>query len=165
MGGPDNYSAMSSGLTDGGMLGQKQSMESDQPVMDLPKPVTQKAKQPTIYPQQQMYDASTINKQYEQEQKLMNILTEIKKQKGQATVPESQQSYIEKLFAKKKDIIKILQLSLIIVLALSIHMIIKHYLKDYLSNSDLSFERDMFVRLLYPLAIVFLLWNFKTFVK
>jgi hypothetical protein len=115
-----------------------------------------------------LYDASTINSQYEQEQKLMNILTEIKKQKsqqGSTTTAESQPSYVDKLLAKKKEVWKFLQLALIVVLALSLHHIIEHYLKYYINNTDLSFERELVIRFLYPLAIIFLLWNFKVFSK
>lgn len=136
------------------------------------KPQPPQGKQAAILnpPQQaQLYEASTINKQYEQEQKLMNILTEIKKQKsqqgGSGMVAESQPSYVDKLFAKKKEVWKFLQMALIVVLALALHHIIEHYLKYYINNTDLSFERELFLRLLYPIAIIFLLWNFKVFYK
>lgn len=149
----------------------KQSQPQAQPQMQM-QVSSSKAQPPAVLnpPQQpSLYDASTINKQYEQEQKLMNILTEIKKQKSQQgssdSVVESQPSYIDKLFAKKKEVWKFLQLALIVVLALSLHHLIEHYLKYYINNTDLSFERELFIRLLYPLAIIFLMWNFKVFAK
>lgn len=141
------------------------------------KPQQPQAKQASVLnpPQQsQLYDAGTINKQYEQEQKLMSILTEIKKQKsqqgsgnsnGSGVVAESQPTYVDKLFAKKKEVWKFLQMALIVVLALALHHVIEHYLKYYINNTDLSFERELFLRLLYPIAVLFLLWNFKVFYK
>ena len=117
-------------------------------------------------PQNSMYDASVFNKQYDQEQRIMRAIQELKKRKEES-VPSgnAQPSYFDKLFGKKKEIGKILQASLIIVLGLSVYFLIDHYLKEYLSNHDLSFERQLFLRLLYPLSILFIIWNLRVFVK
>lgn len=123
------------------------------------KPVVQSSKP-------QMPPPQTVNMQYDQEQKLMNILTEIKKQqKNTASAAVENQSYVDKLYARRKELWKALQISFIVLLAISIHFVIDHYLKLYINNTDLSFERELFIRMLYPLAIVFILWNLKTFVK
>jgi hypothetical protein len=114
---------------------------------------------------QQLYDSKTISNQYDQEKKLMNILTEIKKQQKITTTTQDSQSYIDKMYSKRKELWKALQISLIIILAMSIHFIIDHYLKLYINNTELSFERELFIRLLYPIAIIFILWNLKTFIK
>ncbi len=114
----------------------------------------------------QQYDANSFNKQYEQEQRLVRAINEYKKKKEE-TVPQqyNQPSYFDKLFGKKKEIGKLLQAALIIVLGLSIYYLLDHYLKDYIENHDLSFERQLFIRLLYPLSILFILWNLRVFVK
>jgi hypothetical protein len=125
-----------------------------------PKAVVQSTK---IAPQQQIYDSQSINSQYDQEQKLMTILNQIKQQKN--TTSTESQSYIDKLYSKRKELWKAVQVSFMIILALSIHFIIDHYLKLYINNTDLSFERELFIRLLYPIAIIFILWNLKTFIK
>lgn len=127
------------------------------------EPVVKKEKmaipQPSV-----MYDASTLNKQYEQEQKLATILNEIKKKKEQPVTPDNN-SYFDKLFSKKKELFKILQLALIVTLGLSVHYLIDHYLKNYLQENDLTFERQLVLRMLYPLGVLFFLWNIKVFVK
>lgn len=107
-----------------------------------------------------------INRQMVHEQKLMSILNEIKKQKN-CTKPtnENDSSYIDKLFSKKKELIKLLQFSLIIILALSVHGIIDFYLKNFIENNDFTSERVLFIRILYPIVILFFLWNLKTFIK
>lgn len=110
-----------------------------------------------------MYDAGSMNRQYEQEQRIINALTELKKQKQNTTITSP--SYVDKMMSKKKELAKLLQFALIIALGLSIHFIIKHYLKQFLSENDLSWERELMLRLLYPFAILFILWNLKTFVK
>ena len=114
-----------------------------------------------------MYDANNINKQYETEQRLNNILNQIKEKKQVATTSynDNHQGYFDRLFGKKKELFKILQLALIITLGLSVHFLIDYYLKNYLQETDMSFERQLFIRLLYPIAILFILWNLKVFVK
>jgi len=139
----------------------------------------QKAKEPI--PQQQaplvqqqnpddvrgmMYDAGSFNKQYEQEQRILQAINSMQnKPKVEQVVTSQQPSYFDKLFSKKKDLGRLFQFSLIIVLGLSIHCLIKHYMKTYLSEHDLTFERQLFLRLLYPLSVLFVLWNFKVFVR
>lgn len=110
---------------------------------------------------------ANINKQMIQEQKLMSILNEIKKQKNYSkqSVPETEPSYIDKLFSKKKELIKLLQFSLIVILALSVHGIVDYYLKEFIEKNDFSDSRVFIIRLLYPLSILFLLWNLKIFIK
>lgn len=100
-----------------------------------------------------------------QEAKIALLVNELKKQQKLTANMQQQSSYIDKLFSKKKDLLKIIQFSLIIVLAMSIHFIIDYYLKYYIKNNDLSFERELIIRLIYPLSIIFIIWNFKTFLK
>lgn len=107
------------------------------------------------------------NKQIIQEQKLLSILNDIKKQKQniKKETDNNNISYLDKLFSKKKELLKLLQFSLIILLALSVHAIIDYYLKEYISNNDFTNERLILIRLLYPISIIFILWNLKVFVK
>lgn len=100
-----------------------------------------------------------------QEAKIALLVNELKKQQKLTANMQQQSSYLDKLFAKKKDVLKIIQFSLIIVLAMSIHFIIDHYLRYYIKNNDLTFERELILRLIYPLSIIFIIWNFKTFLR
>lgn len=113
-----------------------------------------------IMTQQQPYSTPTT-----QEAKIALLVNELKKQQKLTANMQQQSSYLDKLFAKKKDVLKIIQFSLIIVLAMSIHFIIDHYLKYYIKNNDLTFERELIIRLIYPLSIIFIIWNFKTFLR
>jgi hypothetical protein len=135
------------------------------------QPIADKNMQSPQYGQQQygqQYDANIMNKQYEQEQRIARAINELKKRKEEsATSPQysAQPSYFDKLFGKKKELGKLLQAALIIVLGLSIYYLLDHYVKDYIAEHDLSFERQLFIRLLYPLSILFILWNLRVFVK
>jgi len=130
---------------------QEESMQIDEEPVQVQAP-----KQSKNY-----YDTA-VNAGNDQEKRLLSILNEIKK-KG--TVKNSQPSYFDKLASKSKDLVKLIQFALIVVLALSIHAIIKHYLKEYLSANDFSTEREVGMRLLYPLAVVFILWNIKALIR
>lgn len=113
-------------------------------------------------------DESLLQKQFETDQKLAALVSELKKRKSSApvaTTDQEQPSYFDKLFGKKKELYKVLQLSLIITLGLSLHFLMDHYLSRYISDNDMSFERQLILRLLYPAAVLFVLWNLRVFVK
>lgn len=129
------------------------------------QPVVQQKKE---QPAPQRMDDSLLNKQFETDQKIAALVAELKKKKNTAAAapqePE-QPSYFDKLFGKKKELYKVLQLSLIITLGLSLHFLIDHYLTRYLAEHEMSFERQLILRLLYPAAVLFIIWNLRVFVK
>lgn len=100
-----------------------------------------------------------------QDARIALLLNELKKQQTITANMQEQTGYIDRLFSKKKDMLKVFQLALIIVLAMSIHFIIDHYLRNYIKNNDFTFERELLIRLIYPFALLFILWNMKAFVK
>lgn len=108
-----------------------------------------------------------MNRHYENDQKLQALNTELKKKKEAVAPPAApaEPSYLDKLFGKKKELYKILSLSLIITLGLSLHFLIDHYLTKYITEHELSFERQLILRLLYPIGVLFVLWNLRVFVK
>ncbi len=134
-------------------------------------PSVQVAQQPTALvsaPKQQLPSTVPIQMAYNNEQqdpRIAVLLNELKKQQKIVANIENQNGYFDKLGAKRKYVMRILQLSLVIVLALSLHFIVDHYLKNYIKNNDLSFERELIIRLLYPIAVVFIIWNMKAFMK
>jgi hypothetical protein len=106
------------------------------------------------------------------DQQLNMLVAQLKEKKAAAAanaqaqpVQVEQPSYFDKLFGKKKEVYKVLQLSLMITLGISIHFLIDHYLTKYLADNEMSFERQLILRLMYPLAVLFILWNLRVFVK
>jgi hypothetical protein len=127
-------------------------------------------------PEQPVFNAELFNKQYEQEQRIVHAIQELKRQKeafntqlataqAQQPVVNEQHSYIEKLFSKKKELGRVLQYALIIALGLSIYYLIDEYIKYYINNNDVSLERQIIIKLLYPLSLLFILWNLKVFIR
>lgn len=101
----------------------------------------------------------------QQDPRIAILVNELRKQQRLTASMQQQSSYLDKLFSRKKDLLKITQLSLIVVLALSVHFLVDNYLKNYIKNNDFTFERELIIRLLYPLSVLFVLWNLKTFVR
>lgn len=101
----------------------------------------------------------------QQDPRIAILVNELRKQQRLTASMQQQSSYLDKLFSRKKDLLKITQLSLIVVLALSLHFLVDNYLKNYIKSNDFTFERELIIRLLYPLSVLFILWNLKTFVR
>jgi hypothetical protein len=74
-------------------------------------------------------------------------------------------NYFDKLASKKKDMYKFMQSALIVIFALSVHFLISHYFSWYIDNHDISFEREILLRLLYPIGILFVGWNVLLVIK
>jgi len=151
---------------------------------DISAPKMQQQQQPPIKveSQSQNQNQNQAKKYDAADQRLKELMAELKDKKeryisSQASNPPQNQvqsnnqqqgessSYFDKLFSKRKEIYKVLQLSLIITLGLSIHFLIDHYLSKYLADNEMSFERQLILRLMYPLAVLFILWNLRVFVK
>jgi hypothetical protein len=116
--------------------------------------------------QPQGFDSTMFNRQFEnqiqQQQQLAMLVNEIKKQK---TPQVQEETYVDKLMAKKKDVLKFLQSGLIILFAISLHFIIDFFLKHYLQTYDVSWNREVFIRILYPVGILFVAWNIIALTK
>jgi hypothetical protein len=141
------------------------STQNHQPSINLNQLVQQSTQQTPAIQMPQPSNNSTRLSTTGQDPRIALLVNELKKQQMLTANMQEQSSYIDKLFSKKKDMLKVLQLALVIVLAMSIHFIIDHYLRNYIKNSDLSFERELLLRFLYPFALLFILWNMKAFVK
>jgi len=143
----------------------------------VPKAVLPVPQSPQMQPQPQ-YNPNEFNSQfnqyYDNEQKMLAIISELQKrnttqsatsQKNSAAVTSAGPSYFDRLASKKKDLVKFLHSALIIIFALSVHFLIHHYFGWYLSNNDVSFERELILRLLYPIGILFIGWNIMLIFK
>ena len=78
-------------------------------------------------------------------------------------IKKNNSSIVSKFINKKKDMIKILQLSLVILLALSIHFMLKHYVKLHILENDYNTRKEFLFRLSYPLIIFVIIWITKVF--
>lgn len=98
------------------------------------------------------------------DQKLHLISSELQKQKEMFEMNKNN-NYVDKLLSKKRDIIKLLTISFVVLFAISAHYFFEYYLRRYLEENALSSGKELLVRIAYPILVLFLLWNIKAFSK
>ena len=81
----------------------------------------------------------------------------------QTLAAESSETLYDRYVSKKKDVFKLIAIALTILLAMSTNYVIQDLLKVYLMNNDFTREREIAVRVLYPLSILGILWSLKVF--
>lgn len=135
------------------------------PQVAIAQPPTTMVSSKAYQPSYQLQQAHMQQPQGQEDPRVVMLMNELKKQQKLTQNIQSQSGYLDKLFAKKKDVLRIIYFALIIVLAISLHFVFDHYIKYYLKNNDISFEREMIIRFLYPASLLFILWNMKVFMK
>ena len=59
---------------------------------------------------------------------------------------------------------KLVVLSIVVLLAISLHSAAWHYLKEYIETcAHLTFWQEVGVRTAYPIVVVVVLWHLKSF--
>jgi len=93
------------------------------------------------------------------------IATQKKQQQMQYRESYEKKSLIDAIFNKKKEMIRFFSIALIIVLALSMHEIFSEFVKEYIDSNDLSKNKEITLKFLYPISIFILAWGIKVFSK
>jgi len=135
---------------------------SQQQVHEIKKPVTA-SQQPQQF-NSAMFNRSFDMYQQEQQQRIQHQ-QQMQQVKQMSYMHQQEPSYWDKLSSKKKETGKFIQSALIILFAISLHVVIDFVLKHYLEAYDISWNRELAIRILYPLAILFLAWNIITFIR
>lgn len=71
-------------------------------------------------------------------------------------------SFWDRMLLTKNDVIKLVVLSLVIVLGISIEKILFYYINQYLTENLLSPMQDFLVRLTIPVSVILFLWIIKS---
>jgi flagellar motor protein MotB len=132
---------------------QPQMQQQQQPQMQM-----QPQMQPQIQPQQQMQIQPMNNNNYYMNQSQPQIIK--KQQMQQNRNPEY--SFWDRMALSRNDVFKLVLLSLVIVLGISIEKIGNHYINQYLSDNILSSIQEFIVRISYPIIIFIFLWIIKS---
>jgi hypothetical protein len=98
------------------------------------------------------------------DQKLHLLSAELSKQKEMFETQKGN-NYVDKLLSKKRDIIKLLSISFVILFAISVHYMVDHYLRKYFEDNMLTSGKEFLIRCMYPALVLFALWNIKAFNK
>jgi uncharacterized membrane protein YcjF (UPF0283 family) len=107
--------------------------------------------------------AQQAQAQSQQQQKLSTLTLEQQQQLVQHFTQQQDQQpgYFESMFMKKREVLKTLVMAMIVLLAISLHSLIMFWLQDYFTTNKTSFKSELGLRFLYPLSIIFLIWNIK----
>lgn len=81
-------------------------------------------------------------------------------QQPAAKIP-SGDNFWDKLVSKKLDVIKLIMLSLVVLLGISIDKVANHYLSAYVGKAFLSDTQELLVRISYPIVVILILWIIK----
>ena len=70
-------------------------------------------------------------------------------------------SYWDRLAGKRGEVAKMIVLSLVVLLAISLDRMSSHYLTGYIGAAFLTMSQEFLVRLSYPLIVLLCLWMLK----
>jgi len=73
-----------------------------------------------------------------------------------------QYSFWDRMMLSRNDVFKLILLSFVVVLGISIERLGSHYINTYLTDNILSPIQEFIVRLSYPLLIFIFLWIIKS---
>lgn len=71
--------------------------------------------------------------------------------------------YLEALWQRRRAVAKLVMLSLVVLLAMSLHKTLWYYLKDYIHSNAMTELQELALRMAYPVGIFVILWNIKAF--
>lgn len=70
-------------------------------------------------------------------------------------------SFWDKLGRRKLEVLKLVILSFVVLLGISMNELFKHYLTNYITKAFLSETQEFIVRLSYPIGVILVLWIIK----
>ena len=82
-------------------------------------------------------------------------------QGGKHVTPVYQDGFMDKMGRKKWEVVKLVILSFVILLGISMDKLVNHYLTAYISKSFLTDTQEFLVRIGYPVTIILILWIIK----
>lgn len=78
-------------------------------------------------------------------------------------------TYMDKMWRDKRNVLKLLIITFVILLAISLHATVQHYINHFVSvfSKMYKFKRwhEVAIRVAYPLFVLAILWHMKVFWK
>lgn len=140
------------------------------PSYDMPMPTTQQAVQPIPVPTQQpqqlsnphVADANAYGKPTTTADASYSPPADMyAQQTPQPKIYRGGDSFWDKIGQKKLEVIKMVVLSLVVVLGLSLDRLAGHYMNDYVAKAILTNVQEFMVRVSYPVGVILFLWIMK----
>ena len=95
------------------------------------------------------------------ENNLQEQLQQLQKELHNQKRLQKQDNLLDRFVSKKKDVMKLVLMSMTILLAFSMHYIIIDLIKNYSMTNELSSSKELFVKLAYPLSVLMGIWTMK----
>lgn len=135
-----------------------QSQQQSQPPIQI-QPQPQPIIQPQLPSQQSQLplQQSQMNNFYIPQQQPI-----IKKQYYPMQQKNPEYSFWDRMTLSRPDVFKLILLSFVIVLGISIEKFISHYITSYLTDNILSPIQELLFRLSYPILIFLFIWIIKS---
>lgn len=145
----------------GGLLGQAEPVPKKK-VSEARAIETPKMDDP---PKQSIPHSPAANVFMSPDDKIEMLSNELRRQREYMEQQRASGGYLDKLISKKKDMLRMVMFACVVLLALSVHFVADHYYKVFFDNNILTPWRELFVRVIYPVIVCFMLWNVRAFVK
>lgn len=71
----------------------------------------------------------------------------------------------ERYVSKKKDVFKLITISLTVLLGISLHMVLGDMIKNYIEFNDFTYNKECVIKAAYPVCVFFVIWSLKVFNK
>lgn len=132
----------------------QQKQQQQQPPPQLPQ--LQAQPQPIIQPQ--------LNTQPIMQQPMNNFYMQQPQIKKHFQMPSKvpEYSFWDRMIMTRPDVFKLILLSFVIVLGISIEKFASHYITSYLSDNILTPIQELLFRLSYPILIFLFIWIIKS---
>lgn len=95
---------------------------------------------------------------------IKELQMELEKQKA-INKKELYEPLYDRFISKKKDVMKLFNIALTVLLAISLHFVLSDLIKTYIHNNDFSYNKETFIKFMYPFSVLMVLWSMKVFNK
>lgn len=137
----------------------------EQNISSSPPPIN--ASSPTP-PSIAVYDEPSFplltEQQSNNEYLIQQIQAELEKDK-QNKASNNTNSIFDRFASKKKDVFKLMNISLSVLLAISLHYVMGDLIKVYLRSNDFTYNKEVLIKSIYPASVLLILWSLKVFNK
>lgn len=98
------------------------------------------------------------------DQIIKDLQKELQQQKSLNNTSPKEPLY-ERYISKKKDVLKLISISLTVLLGISMHFVFSDLIKSYLEFNDFTYNKESMIKAAYPLCVFFVMWSLKVFNK
>jgi hypothetical protein len=124
--------------------------------INLVPPMTEQKGGGVFYDQDALFKEASLQQQIHT---LQNQLLRKEADRKSSSAP----STIDLFVSKKKDVVKLLILSLTMLLGLSLHYVASDFIRNYIADNDFTPNQEFMTKIAYPLTVILVIWTLKVY--